>query len=538
MPAGLGAVIRVWIGWFRFHLVRGALVVALFAPQTAGADCGARPRARTLAALQELIAAKQVRRILPALDGAFYLQYTQSCCMAGVPLSGTTVYRSAKGKLEAFDICQGSGAGARKIAETRDGLLITEVASCPSGADEACDRALPQRQAELDEHPTRLRWDGRTFVNLNRRDEVERFDRRLSQAIRRDRRRVVLKLGETLIAKLANAAQRERERVRVQVLSYQVARSLRLTRRGQASRAARELQNTLRYFRVGMPSEAGRPGDLAKVALQNDIGFAFEQAGQLDAAERLLSAVREHAPTRVVVHLNLFDVYRKRCLQKIDYPLSVERYVERATKAAQAYVALMKQRDRQGRIPARVTRWLAGAGLQTGSHNGEQTSRGGAVRPLAHPLTDTDSASFVRLRPGDTLEKITPAAIAPADLHTPVRFVANRALLVAGAAMRLVAVEHSEGAGLIVLRREEDRYRVINTFVCEWGGLGCTITLGKPVAAPGRQSVRLPVHTSCCNRGYVADPTDHRTRVSAGCDHSNQSVLLITATSVSKAEQV
>lgn len=143
-----------------------------------------------------------------------------------------------------------------------------------------------------------------------------------------------------------------------------------------------------------------------------------------------------------------------------------------------------------------------------------------------------DWASFVKVKPGDHLNQISPFTIAPPDALKHLRIVRKERMSISGPAVWLVVVEHCDGAGLIVLRKDNARYLVLNTFLCDWGGLGCTMKLSKAAALPAEKAVHLTVHTSCCSRGYHEKPGDENSLVPAACDNNDYSVLEITETGV------
>lgn len=83
------------------------------------------------------------------------------------------------------------------------------------------------------------------------------------------------------------------------------------------------------------------------VAAINDIGYFFEEAGQLTVAEYFLKKVLAAFPKREVAYFNLGDVYRKQGLNK------------QAAAQYNTYIRLMTERGLQQKIPQQVTDFTA-----------------------------------------------------------------------------------------------------------------------------------------------------------------------------------
>jgi hypothetical protein len=82
------------------------------------------------------------------------------------------------------------------------------------------------------------------------------------------------------------------------------------------------------------------------VVFANDIGYYFEQANDLDAAEVFLSSVIKKFPDRAVAYLNLGDVYQK----KKNSALAISNY--------QTYISLIRKRGLQSKVPQRIVDFI------------------------------------------------------------------------------------------------------------------------------------------------------------------------------------
>ena len=89
--------------------------------------------------------------------------------MSGIPSGYTTIYQIKGETIIPHELCEASGIFKKKIEVSGETLLIRQVAACRSGyTDDSCDEQLPMEQKKNDKNPTRLKWNGKKFVNISK----------------------------------------------------------------------------------------------------------------------------------------------------------------------------------------------------------------------------------------------------------------------------------------------------------------------------------------------------------------------------------
>ncbi len=328
--------------------------LVFFLTGQAKADCGVFKPAQSLDQLNKLIKQNTAKKIFSNREGEFYLHVQEDCCMAGLVATYASVYQKTDDKIIVHPICAANSMGGIKITSEGQVLTITKIAACGSGSNDECDTLLAERQAELDTHPTRLQWREGQFVNLNNRSREDQLKRELKGAFSKDRRDRVLSLARELMNQWQLKDVKRKDQLTIDVLRYQVKRSLQINRKGNPQAAAEELRDTKSKFPVSMASSCGAMKNRQKITLENDIGFVFEQTGMLDDAERYLECVKKRDPGRIVVYLNLCDLYHKRMLDRQEYLLDAKRYLKLAKENGRKYVKMMRAKKLDEKIPPRV----------------------------------------------------------------------------------------------------------------------------------------------------------------------------------------
>lgn len=335
----------------------------LFISHHVYSDCGVWDyhEAESIEDIERLLSENQVKKIFSSRDGDLYLHYVEDCCSSGIPISGTTVYQVKKDEIISHDICEASGVGTSLVTANEGDLIITLLPYCRSGnTEDECSRLTT---AIAESPPIRMKWDGGVFINLNQVELINDLKAKLKTAKNRDDRESVLSLGRRIYDEIQGSDTKNRfnlkDELQIGILNYQIKRSLIFIKKMKREKAIKELNDTMSKFSLNMPGSCSKPKNEKKIAVENDIGFVFEQADSLDTALNYLVCVSRRDPERTVVYLNLFDVYRKIYLRKKKYPSSAATYLKKAKKSGKIYIELMEKKGMDRNIPKRVYEFVS-----------------------------------------------------------------------------------------------------------------------------------------------------------------------------------